>query len=91
MLGAIDIVLIILLFVALFGYIEILRQSGVTAAASIHSLTTPLFIGGVIVTGMALPLVLLVFSVSSPNIQSIPYFGLDWWNSNISRSAVIEV
>jgi formate-dependent nitrite reductase membrane component NrfD len=71
MLGAIDIVLIILLFVALFGYIEILRQSGVTAAASVHSLTRPLFIGGVIVTGMALPLVLLVFSVSSPNIQSI--------------------
>jgi formate-dependent nitrite reductase membrane component NrfD len=71
LLGAIDIVLIILLFVALFGYIEIVRQSGITAAASIRSLSTPLFIGGVVISGMILPLILLVFSVSSTNIQSI--------------------
>jgi len=32
LLGAIDIALIVLLLVALFGYIEIVRQSGSTAA-----------------------------------------------------------
>ena len=71
LLGTIDIVLIILLLVALFAYIEIVRQSGITAAASIHLLKTPLFIGGVIIAGMILPLVLLIISVSIPDIQSI--------------------
>ena len=71
LLGTIDIVLIILLLVALFGYIEIVRQSGITAAASIHLLKTPLFIGGVIIGGMILPLTLLIISVSIPDIQSI--------------------
>jgi formate-dependent nitrite reductase membrane component NrfD len=71
LLGTIDIVLIILLLLALFAYIEIVRQSGITAAASVHLLKTPLFIGGVIISGMILPLVLLIISVSIPNIQSI--------------------
>ena len=71
LLGAIDIVFIILLLVALFAYIEIVRQSGITAAASIHLLKTPLFIGGVVIAGMILPLVLLIISVSIPDIQSI--------------------
>jgi formate-dependent nitrite reductase membrane component NrfD len=71
LLGTIDIVLIILLLVALFAYIEIVRQSGITAAASIHLLKTPLFIGGVVIAGMILPLVLLIISVSIPDIQSI--------------------
>ena len=71
LLGTIDIVLIILLLVALFAYVEIVRQSGITAAASIHLLKTPLFIGGVVIAGMILPLVLLIISVSIPDIQSI--------------------
>ena len=71
LLGTIDIVLIILLLVALFAYIEIVRQSGITAAASVHLLKTPLFIGGVVIAGMILPLVLLIISVSIPDIQSI--------------------
>ena len=71
LLCTIDIVLIILLLMALFAYIEIVRQSGITAAKSVHLLKTPLFIGGVIISGMILPLVLLIISVSIPNIQSI--------------------
>ena len=71
LLGTIDIVLISLLLVALFAYIEIVRQSGITAAASVHLLKTPLFIGGVVIAGMVLPLILLIISVSIPYIQSI--------------------
>ena len=71
LLGTIDIVLIILLMVALFAYIEIVRQAGTTAAASVRLLKTPLFIGGVVIAGMILPLVLLIISVSIPDIQSI--------------------
>ena len=71
LLGTIDIVLIILLLVALFAYVEIVRQSGITAAASIHLLKTPLFIGGVVIAGMILPLVLVIISVSIRDIQSI--------------------
>jgi len=71
LLGAIDIVLIVLLLVALFGYLEIVRQSGITAAASVRLLKTPLFIGGVMIAGMILPLALLIVSVSIPDIRSI--------------------
>jgi formate-dependent nitrite reductase membrane component NrfD len=71
LLGAIDIVLIALLLVALFGYLEIVRQSGITAAASVRLLKTPLFIGGVVIAGMILPLALLIISVSIPDIRSI--------------------
>ena len=71
LLGTIDIVLMVLLLVALFAYIEIVRQAGTTAAASVRLLKTPLFIGGVVIAGMILPLVLLIISVSIPDIQSI--------------------
>ena len=55
-----DMVLIVLLLIALLAYIEIVRQSGVTAAESIHLLKRPLFIGGVIISGMLVPLGLLI-------------------------------
>ena len=71
LLGTIDIVLMVLLLVALFAYIEIVRQAGTTAAASVRLLKTPLFIGGVVVAGLLLPLILLIISVSIPDIQSI--------------------
>jgi formate-dependent nitrite reductase membrane component NrfD len=71
LLGTIDIVLIILLLVALFAYIEIVRQSGITAAASVKLLKNPLFIGGVLIAGLILPLTLLIISVFAPDIQSI--------------------
>ena len=58
-----DLVLIFLLLVVLGAYLEIVRQSGVTASASIHLLKTPLFIGGVIILGLLLPLGLLIFSI----------------------------
>ena len=71
LLGTIDIVLIILLMVALFAYIEIVRQAGTTATASVRLLKTPLFIGGFITGGLIIPLVLIIISVSIPDIQSI--------------------
>jgi formate-dependent nitrite reductase membrane component NrfD len=71
LLGAIDIVLIILLLIVLGAYIEIVRQAGVTAAASVHLLKTPLFIGGVIILGLLLPLAMLISSVFASNIQAI--------------------
>ena len=69
--GTIDIALIVMLLVTLFAYIEIVRQSGITAAKSIQLLKTPLFIGGVIIGGLILPLLLLIISISLENIQSI--------------------
>jgi formate-dependent nitrite reductase membrane component NrfD len=71
LLGTIDIVLIILLLVALFAYVEIMRQSSTTAAASIRLLKTPLFIGGAVIAGLILPLALLIISVSISGIQTI--------------------
>ena len=71
LLGTTDIVLIILLLVALFAYVEIMRQSSTTAAASIRLLKTPLFIGGVVIAGLILPLALLIISVSISGIQTI--------------------
>jgi formate-dependent nitrite reductase membrane component NrfD len=61
-LAASDMVLILLLFIALLAYLEIVRQSGSTAAESIRLLADPLFVVGVIVCGMLVPLVLLGLS-----------------------------
>jgi formate-dependent nitrite reductase membrane component NrfD len=71
LLGTVDIVLIVLLIVAVSAYLEIVRQSGKTAAASVRLLKTPLFIGGVIIAGMIVPLALLIISVSASDIQNI--------------------
>ena len=71
LLGIIDIVLIVLLIVALFAYIEIVRQTGKTAAASVQLLKTPFFIGGVVIGGMILPLALLIVSVTASDIDTI--------------------
>jgi formate-dependent nitrite reductase membrane component NrfD len=60
-LGMVDAGLIVLLLVALGAYMEIVRQTGVTAAASIQLLATPLFIGGVIIAGLLLPLAIFIF------------------------------
>jgi formate-dependent nitrite reductase membrane component NrfD len=60
LLGVIDAGLIVLLLVALGAYIEIVRQTGVTAATSIHLLATPLFIGGVVISGLLLPLAIFI-------------------------------
>ena len=75
LLGTIDIVLIILLMVVLFAYIEIVRQAGTTAAASVRLLKTPLFIGGFVTGGLIIPLILIIISVSIPDIQNIRILG----------------
>jgi formate-dependent nitrite reductase membrane component NrfD len=71
LLGAIDAVLLILLLVVLGAYIEIVRQSGTTAATSVHLLKTPLFIGGAIVAGLLLPLGMLIFSTFVVDVPTI--------------------
>jgi formate-dependent nitrite reductase membrane component NrfD len=71
LLGIIDIALLFLILVALFAYYEIVRQSGTTAAASMRLLTTPLFVGSVVLAGLAVPLVLLVISALLSDMQSI--------------------
>ncbi len=60
LLGAVDAGLIVLLLVALGAYIEIVRQTGATAAASIRLLMSPLFVGGVIISGLLLPLSIFI-------------------------------
>jgi polysulfide reductase chain C len=62
-LGAADIALILLELVVLGAYLETVRHRGVTAVASIRLVRNPLFIGGVIIVGLLLPLGLLLYSV----------------------------
>jgi formate-dependent nitrite reductase membrane component NrfD len=72
LLGVIDAGLIILLLVVLGAYIAVVRQTGVTAAASVHLLATPLFIGGVIISGLLLPLAIFIcgnYVSDSPSIR----------------------
>ncbi len=71
LLGAIDAGLIVLMLIALGAYIEIVRQTGVTAAASIHLLSTPLFIGGVIISGLLLPLAILIWGICVSDAPSV--------------------
>jgi len=71
LLGAIDAGLIVLLLIALAAYVEIVRQTGVTAAASIHLLATPLFIGGVIISGLLLPLAIFICGIYVSDATSI--------------------
>ena len=61
--GAGDIALIVLVLIVLAAYIEIARQSNVTAGASVHLLKTPLFIIGVLFIGLIIPLCLLIYSI----------------------------
>jgi formate-dependent nitrite reductase membrane component NrfD len=62
LLAGVDIVLITSLLIVLLAYIERTRQRGETAAESVRLLKRPLFIIGVIVCGMAVPLALLIGS-----------------------------
>ncbi len=71
LLGAIDAGLIVVLLVAVGAYIEIVRQTGVTAAASIRLLVTPLFIGGVIVSGLLVPLAMLICGSYVSDVGSV--------------------
>jgi formate-dependent nitrite reductase membrane component NrfD len=75
LLGAGDVVLIGLLLIVLGAYIEIVRQAGETAAASIRLLRTPLFIGGVLFAGLLIPLGLLVYSFFVTHATALPVLG----------------
>jgi len=71
LLAAIDAGVIVLLIVALGAYIEIVRQAGNTAAASIRLLMTPLFICGVVVSGLLLPLGMFIYGIYLSDVQSV--------------------
>jgi formate-dependent nitrite reductase membrane component NrfD len=71
LLGAIDAGLIILLLVALGAYIEIVRQAGVTASASIRLLLNSLFIGGVVTSGLLVPLAIFICGAYITDVQAI--------------------
>jgi polysulfide reductase chain C len=71
LLGVIDIVLILILLIAIWAYVEIVRHAGVTASISISLLRTPLFIVGVAIAGLVLPLALLIISALVSDIQTI--------------------
>ena len=71
LLGAGDIVLIVLLLITLLAYLEIVRQGGITAAESVRLLKRPLFIVGSIVCGMLVPLALLIVSAFASNTATV--------------------
>jgi formate-dependent nitrite reductase membrane component NrfD len=71
MLGFSGIGLIILLLITLLTYIEVVRQSGVTPAASVNLLKSFFFIVGVIVLGLLVPLGLLIIGVFQDNLQTL--------------------
>ncbi len=61
--AAVELALILLLMIVLGAYIDIVRQSGVTASASVQLLKTPMFIGGVIILGLIVPFGLSILSL----------------------------
>jgi len=68
-----DVVLIALLFIALLVYIELTRQRGETAVQSVYLLKRPLFIIGVVLLGMLVPLALLIINtMMSGNVLMVP-------------------
>jgi formate-dependent nitrite reductase membrane component NrfD len=60
--GAGDITLIIMVLIVLAAYIEVTRQSNVITGTSVHLLKTPIFIVGVLLIGLIIPLCLLIYS-----------------------------
>ena len=71
LLGVVDGGLIVLLLVALGAYVEIVRQTGVVGAASVHLLARPLFLGGAVVSGLLVPLALLFVSLATSDIETL--------------------
>ncbi len=67
-LGVAGIVLILMHLLALGSYLEVARRSDISSVESVHLLKTPLFIGGVIIVGLVVPLGLLSFSLVVSNI-----------------------
>lgn len=75
-LGTADITLIFTQLIVLGAYFEIIRHSGMTALASIRLFKTTLFIGGVLLAGLLLPLLLLLFSVTVTGIIALQTLAL---------------
>ena len=71
LLAVIDIVLIFMVLVVLGAYLEMVRQTGEIAAVSVRLLLSPLFIWGVVVAGLLIPLVILAYSIGVSDIQTI--------------------
>ncbi len=71
LLGIGDLVFLILLIITLGAYIEVVRQSGVTASASIRLLKNPVFIGGVVILGLLIPLAMVISSLFVYNAPTL--------------------
>jgi formate-dependent nitrite reductase membrane component NrfD len=70
-LANINIAVLVVLLVVLASYLEIVRQTGQTAATSIRLLLSPLFIWGVIVAGMLIPLAIFILSSTVSDVVII--------------------
>jgi formate-dependent nitrite reductase membrane component NrfD len=70
-LANINIAILVMLLVVLASYLEIVRQTGQTAATSIRLMLSPLFIWGVIVAGMLIPLAVFILSATVSDVATI--------------------
>lgn len=71
LLAGVDIAILVVVLVVLAAYLEIVRQTGETAAVSVRLLLSPLFNWGVIIAGLLLPLVILISSFAVTDISTI--------------------
>jgi len=71
LLAVIDVGLILMVLIMLGIYIEIIRKTGETAADSVRVLLKPVFVWGVTISGLLIPLLLLLWSLVSRDVQII--------------------
>ena len=75
LLANVNSIVLVVLFVVLVSYLEIVRGAGQTAATSIRLLLSPRFIWGGIVSGMVIPLAMLVWSAVVADVETIRILG----------------
>lgn len=68
-------VLSVLLLLTLAAYVEIVRHTGTTGRASARLLTSGVFVWGVAVAGLVLPIVLLAVSLASTGLAQVRVLG----------------
>jgi formate-dependent nitrite reductase membrane component NrfD len=73
LLAGMDCIILFILLIVLASYLELVRQSGETAAVSVQLLLSPLFIWAVIVAGLLVPLVLLLFGLAATSLATIRF------------------
>jgi polysulfide reductase chain C len=71
LLAGIDSTILVVLLIVLASYLYTVRQTGQTAAVSVNLLLSPLFVWGVIVAGLLIPLAILVSSATVSDVATI--------------------